>query len=145
MPDPETGEPINVSHMIPRSREDIIRRHRCLQRVAEQTVGLMGRSPDHVAGFFTGYAATPELFAAAGQKYADNVVKFYERMRDEYLYLSYAIVPPQIDRGKPAHRAGRGGERPDLPAGRQVPQVNPVAARPGGEEPAAGNTGRSGL
>ena len=28
MPDPETGEPINVSHMIPRSKEDLQRRHR---------------------------------------------------------------------------------------------------------------------
>ena len=50
-----------------------------------------------------------EVFAAGGQKFADNVVAFYERMRDEHLYLSYAIVPPQIDRSKPAHQA----ERPD--------------------------------
>ena len=28
MPDPETGEPINVSHMIPRSIDDLKRRHR---------------------------------------------------------------------------------------------------------------------
>ena len=41
MPDPETGEPINVSHMIPRSREDLERRHGCLQRIAEHT-----RRPD---------------------------------------------------------------------------------------------------
>ncbi|MBV8186881.1 MAG: 4-hydroxyphenylacetate 3-hydroxylase, partial [Alphaproteobacteria bacterium] len=27
MPDPETGEPINVSHMIPASAEDLQRRH----------------------------------------------------------------------------------------------------------------------
>ena len=31
MPDPETGEPINVSHLIPRSREDLERRHGCLR------------------------------------------------------------------------------------------------------------------
>jgi 4-hydroxyphenylacetate 3-monooxygenase len=42
MPDPETGEPINMSHMIPRSREDLRRRHRALQHIAEYTVGLMG-------------------------------------------------------------------------------------------------------
>ena len=33
----------------------------------------MGRSPDHVASFFSGYAAVPSVFAAGGQKYADNV------------------------------------------------------------------------
>jgi 4-hydroxyphenylacetate 3-monooxygenase len=64
----------------------------------------MGRSPDHVAGFFCGYAAVPSVFAAGGQKFADNVVAFYEFMRDNHLYVSYAIVPPQIDRSKPAHK-----------------------------------------
>ena len=46
----------------------------------------------------------PEVFAKGGQKFADNVVAFYEKMRDEHLYVSYAIVPPQIDRSKPAHK-----------------------------------------
>ena len=45
-----------------------------------------------------------EVFATGGQKFADNVVAFYEKMRDEHLYVSYAIVPPQIDRSKPAHK-----------------------------------------
>jgi 4-hydroxyphenylacetate 3-monooxygenase len=45
MPDSEIGEPINVSHMIPRSREDLQRRHRGLECVAEYSVGLMGRTP----------------------------------------------------------------------------------------------------
>jgi 4-hydroxyphenylacetate 3-monooxygenase len=42
--------------------------------------------------------------AGGGQNFADNVVKFYEHLRDNHLYASYAIVPPQIDRSKPAHR-----------------------------------------
>src|SRR5688500_15170558 len=42
MPDPETGEVIGVSHMIPASHADLQRRHRGLERVAEYSVGLMG-------------------------------------------------------------------------------------------------------
>src|SRR3954470_22181615 len=42
MPDPETGEPIGVSHMLPRSREDLARRGKALRQVAEYSVGLMG-------------------------------------------------------------------------------------------------------
>jgi 4-hydroxyphenylacetate 3-monooxygenase len=64
----------------------------------------MGRTPDHVAGFFCGYAATPGVFAAGGKAFAENVVAFYEHLRDNHLYASYAIVPPQIDRSKPAHK-----------------------------------------
>jgi 4-hydroxyphenylacetate 3-monooxygenase len=66
----------------------------------------MGRAPDHVAGFFSGYAATPKFFASAGQsqKFADNLVAFYEFMRDNHIYCSYALIPVQIDRSKPAHQ-----------------------------------------
>jgi 4-hydroxyphenylacetate 3-monooxygenase len=64
----------------------------------------MGRTPDHVGGFFTGFAATPGVFAAGGQQFADNLVRFYEELRDRHLYASYAIVPPQIDRSKAAHK-----------------------------------------
>ena len=33
----------------------------------------MGRTPDHVAGFFCGYAAKPEVFAKADKKFGENV------------------------------------------------------------------------
>jgi len=64
----------------------------------------MGRTPDHVAGFLAGYAAKPSVFALAGKSFAENVVRYYEHARDNHRYLSYAIVPPQIDRSKPAHK-----------------------------------------
>jgi 4-hydroxyphenylacetate 3-monooxygenase len=101
---PKTGSPVLRAFQIPRTHADLRARRLFHEKWAEATFGLMGRSPDHVAGFFAGYAAVPSVFAAAGQQYADNVVAFYERMRDEHLYLSYAIVPPQIDRSKPAHK-----------------------------------------
>src|SRR5271166_720037 len=101
---PKTGEPVLRAFQIPRSHADLAARRAFSETWAEATFGLMGRTPDHVAGFFCGYAATPRVFAAAGQRFADNVVAFYEHMRDRHLYVSYAIVPPQIDRSKPAHQ-----------------------------------------
>src|SRR5580700_8366368 len=101
---PKTGAPVWRAWQIPCSHADLRARRLFSETWAEATFGLMGRSPDHVAGFFTGYAATPQVFATAGQKFADNLVAFYEFMRDNHIYASYAIVPPQIDRGKPAHQ-----------------------------------------
>src|SRR3954469_7477385 len=46
--DVESGEPIASSHMIPRSRDDLRKRRRALRRVAEYSVGLMGRTPDYM-------------------------------------------------------------------------------------------------
>jgi 4-hydroxyphenylacetate 3-monooxygenase len=103
-PSPTTGAPVLRAWQIPHTHADLRARRLFSETWAEATFGLMGRTPDHVAGFFCGYAATPQLFAAAGQQFADNAVRFYERARDEHLYLSYAIVPPQIDRSKPAHK-----------------------------------------
>jgi len=101
---PKTGNPVLRGYQIPRTHEDLKAKRLAAEMWAESTFGLMGRSPDHVAGFFCGYAAVPEVFAAGGQHFADNVVKFYEHLRDEHKYVTYAIVPPQIDRSKPAHQ-----------------------------------------
>src|SRR5437899_8075924 len=101
---PATGAPVLRAYQIPATHADLRARRLFSETWAEATFGLMGRTPDHVAGFFCGYAAAPSVFAKAGQQYADNVVAFYEHMRDTHLYVSYAIVPPQIDRSKPAHQ-----------------------------------------
>ncbi len=101
---PATGEPVLRAYQIPRSHADLKARRLFSETWAEATFGLMGRTPDHVAGFFCGYAATAGVLAAGGQQFADNVVAYYQHMRDHHLYAAYAIVPPQIDRSKPAHK-----------------------------------------
>jgi len=103
-PSPTTGAPVWRAWQIPRTHADLKARRLFHETWAEATFGLMGRTPDHVAGFFAGFAAVPRVFAAGGRQFADNVVRFYEHARDNHIYLSYAIVPPQIDRSKPAHQ-----------------------------------------
>lgn len=101
---PTSGEPVNVSWMIPRSVEDLTRRRKGLRAQSEASLGLMGRTPEHVAGFFAGFAGNAELFAQGGKEFAENLVNFYEWARDNDQYITYVIAPPQIDRSKPAHQ-----------------------------------------
>jgi 4-hydroxyphenylacetate 3-monooxygenase len=102
---PKTGEPVHRAWQVPQNHADLRARRLFSETWAEATFGLMGRAPDHVAGFFCGYAANSKFFASAGQpQFADNIVAFHEFMRDNHVYCSYAIVPPQIDRSKPAHK-----------------------------------------
>jgi 4-hydroxyphenylacetate 3-monooxygenase len=103
-PSPKTGAPVWRCYHVPKTAADLGARRLMSARWAEETFGLMGRTPDHVAGFLAGYAAKPSVFAEAGKQFADNVVRYHEHARDNSLYLSYAIVPPQIDRSKPAHK-----------------------------------------
>ena len=47
-----------------RTREDLVRRMRAMKATADATYGLIGRSPDHVAGLITGLAMKPALLDA---------------------------------------------------------------------------------
>jgi 4-hydroxyphenylacetate 3-monooxygenase len=101
---PTSGGPVLRAYQIPRSHADLRAKRLASEAWSEDSFGLIGRTPDHVAGFFAGYAAVPEVFATGGQQFADNVVAFYEKMRENHQWMTYAIVPPQIDRSKPAHQ-----------------------------------------
>jgi 4-hydroxyphenylacetate 3-monooxygenase len=101
---PGTGGPVWRCFQIPRTHADLRAKRLAAEAWAELTFGLMGRTPDHVANFFAGYAAKPQFFAQGGAGYANNVVNFYDYIRDHHQFVAYAIVPPQIDRSKPAHR-----------------------------------------
>jgi 4-hydroxyphenylacetate 3-monooxygenase len=101
---PTSGNPVWRAYQIPRSHADLKAKRLASEAWSELSFGMLGRTPDHVSGFFCGYAAVPELFAVQGQQFADNVVSFYEHLRENHLYITYAIVPPQIDRSKPAHK-----------------------------------------
>ena len=102
---PKTGRPVLRCYQIPKSPGDLALARGMSARWAEETFGLMGRTPDHVARFLVGFAAKRNLFAdLAGESFAKTVEQYYEHARDNHLYLSYAIVPPQIDRSKPAHQ-----------------------------------------
>ncbi|HEV8144260.1 MAG TPA: 4-hydroxyphenylacetate 3-hydroxylase N-terminal domain-containing protein [Methylomirabilota bacterium] len=102
--DPASGRRIGAMWLIPRSAEDLGRRRAVHRFWAEGSYGLMGRTPDHVASVLTAFAGWRHLFDRAGSRFGDNVVRFYEKARDEDLYVAYAIVPPQIDRATPAHQ-----------------------------------------
>lgn len=104
-PSPATGQPVNVIWRMPKTPEELAEWRRAIEVWSESNFGMIGRGPDHVAGFFVGWAAVPEIFNQDGrQDFASNIVKFYEFLRDNDVYITYTIVPPQIDRSKSAHQ-----------------------------------------
>jgi 4-hydroxyphenylacetate 3-monooxygenase len=101
MPDPETGEPINISHMIPRSRADLQRRHAGLQAIAEFSVGLMGRTPDYVNVTYAGFAGRSDEWSIGGNEAgAENLVRYQKNLARADLSLTHAIIHSTVDRAK---------------------------------------------
>ena len=99
VPDPETGELINASHLIPRSREDLFKRHTALEVCAEHSVGLMGRTPDYMNVTFAGFAARPDEWSLQGnERGAQNLVAFQKELRRGDLSLTHTIIHPTVDK-----------------------------------------------
>src|SRR6185437_15125119 len=61
----EDGERHSMYYLLPRSRDDLVRRMRAHKAIASASYGLMGRSPDHVASFVAGMALQPEALGSA--------------------------------------------------------------------------------
>ena len=94
----EAGDRHSSYFLKPRSRDDLRKRTRTHQIIANSTYGLWGRSPDHVSSFVTAMAMKPEIFARKGAQFATNIENFYRRLRAEDANATYAVVSPQAAR-----------------------------------------------
>lgn len=109
MANPITGDPMNVSHMIPASRDDLRRRHRGLRRIAEATVGLMGRTPDYMNVTFAGFAGELDAWLGPGggnEEGAANLRAFQQELARDDICLTHTIIHPTIDRVADTRFAG---------------------------------------
>src|SRR5262249_58448767 len=97
--DPESGEPIPVSHMIPRSQLDLQRRGKALRTVAEYSVGLMGRTPDYMNVTYAGFAGRPDEWGAHGNEAgAERLGAYPEVLRRCDISLTPTILQPTVDK-----------------------------------------------
>jgi len=93
----EDGGRHSIYFLRARSREDLQRRMIGHRRIADFTYGMFGRSPDHVASFVTGMAMKlDELKPPYG--HPENLLTYYTHIRDNDVYVVYAVVPPQAAR-----------------------------------------------
>ena len=118
IPDPETGEEINISHMQPRSIDDLNRRGVGLRRISELSMGVMGRTPDYMNVTVAGFADDRHRWAGpdgSNEEGYDNLVAFQKRLRRDDLSLTHTIVHPTVDKQKdnvfagnpvPLHKVG---------------------------------------
>jgi 4-hydroxyphenylacetate 3-monooxygenase len=98
----DSGRMVNVTHLIPRSREDLERRRRAFELVAALSGGTMGRTPDYLNVTFACFAGRSDVWARRGnEQLAENLVAYQALMRDRDLSTTHALMNPQVDRTKP--------------------------------------------
>ena len=99
MEDADSGEQINVSHIIPLGNDDLQRRHRALDRLARYSIGMLGRTPDYVNVTVAGFVAQRRLFEKNGDERAGAALAAFQRevaLKD--LSLTHTIINPVIDK-----------------------------------------------
>ncbi len=97
---PTTGDPVGTAFMVPRTLEDLRTRGAAFRLFAEATFGMMGRSPDFLNTTVLAFAEARDVFDRLGTQYGDNIVRYYEHVRENDLFLTHALITPQIDRSK---------------------------------------------
>ena len=119
---PETGEATNVSHMIPRSHEDLWKRHAGLTRLSEGSMGIMGRTPDYMNMKYSGFASAPDVWAGPdgrNARGAENLVAFQRHLGQADISLTHTIINPTVDKrtdgtlvgnNVPVHKVGETSE-----------------------------------
>lgn len=90
----EGGERYSLYWLRCRTGGDVARRMRALKAIADATYGLIGRSPDHVAGLVTGLAMKPSVLEDLHPGFGGNLLNYYALARANDLYLSFAVTPP---------------------------------------------------
>jgi 4-hydroxyphenylacetate 3-monooxygenase len=111
--DPETGNRYSNIFLQPRSKADLEARNRVHTAWAKSTWGLIGRSPDHVAGWITGMACDPDVFEKYRPGRGKNIVDYYRYIRDNDLYVGYAVVPPAGAKSADVTQASKSIAAPD--------------------------------
>lgn len=101
-PSPTTGDPVGTSFMVPRTKEDLVKRRKMIKVWADETYGLLGRSPDFLNTTLMAFYEARDFFDSINPKFADNVLKYYEYVREHDLFLTHALIDPQVDRSRSA-------------------------------------------
>ena len=96
-----TTDGYSSSFLVPRSREDLIRRRQTFRLRADHHFGFMGRAPDFMNAILTDFSLISDVFASGGSEaYGDNITAYYEYVREHDLFLTHMLVNPQVDRSR---------------------------------------------
>lgn len=99
----ELGETVSRTFEFPRSLDHLRLKRECFTRSAQSTCGMMGRAPDFLNVMMTALAAKRNFFEECSSDCADAVVGYYEHVAKNDLFLTHALLDPQLDKGKLRH------------------------------------------
>jgi anthranilate 3-monooxygenase (FAD)/4-hydroxyphenylacetate 3-monooxygenase len=99
----EVGERVGRAFEIPRTREHLQRKRAAYVAWAESSCGMLGRSPDFLNVMVTALAAKRSFFTEQAPARAEAVVAYHRHIARHDLFLTHALLDPQLDKGRLRH------------------------------------------
>ncbi|WP_223257672.1 4-hydroxyphenylacetate 3-hydroxylase family protein [Pectobacterium peruviense] len=96
----ENGRNYHISTLAPKTKEDLARKRKSYKAIADLSFGMLGRTPDFINSALAAMATNSHVLGS-GQytDFSNNAVKYYDRCRNENLFVGHGAINPQIDRG----------------------------------------------
>ncbi|PFP27637.1 4-hydroxyphenylacetate 3-monooxygenase, oxygenase component [Bacillus sp. AFS073361] len=97
---PGKEEPIGLSYLQPKTKEDLKRRRKMMEYWARNTHGMMGRSPDYMNTVLMSFASSAVLLRGKENCYPENIQCLYERAMEHDLSFTHTFITPQVNRSQ---------------------------------------------
>jgi len=107
-PSPLTGEPVATAFLVPRTDADLAKRRQAYKLWADRSLGMLGRTGDYLNSALMALASAADWFGQADRAFSNNIVAYYEKVRDEDLLLTHTLIPPQANRAVSGSQQGAG-------------------------------------
>ena len=95
---PKTGDLVNKTFMIPKTRADLTDIGNAMHQRGEFTQGMMGRMPDYLNRAMAGYAGGADFLKIQSDQFADNMRNYHSYLQENDLSLTHTLINPQINR-----------------------------------------------
>lgn len=89
---------------IPRTLDHLRLKREAYMVWARANCGMVGRSPDFLNVMLAALAAKRSFFAEASPAGADAMVNYWKHVAKNDLFLTHALLDPQLDKGKLRHQ-----------------------------------------
>jgi 4-hydroxyphenylacetate 3-monooxygenase len=94
----EDGVRYGTSFMVPKTKDDLIKRRKMMKRWADFAGGMIGRSPDYLNSSLMAMGQAVDYFAESDPMYGENIKAYYQYVRENDLSMTHTLINPQVNR-----------------------------------------------
>ncbi|MFF7777080.1 4-hydroxyphenylacetate 3-monooxygenase, oxygenase component [Streptomyces tanashiensis] len=95
---PTTGDRVGTSFLTPTTADDLSKRRQAYKTWADHGNGMLGRTGDYMNASLMALNSAADWFGQANPQFAENIRRYYEKVREEDLLCTHTLIPPQVNR-----------------------------------------------